>query len=91
MSQIHIERSHSLSHEQAREKVDRIAEDLADHYEVDYAWEGDKLGFARSGVNGSIEVQETALIVHVKLGFMAAMFKNAIEHSIEKKLDELLA
>ena len=91
MSQIHIERPHTLDHEHAREKVDRLAEDLAARYQVDYGWEGDELVFRRSGVNGRIHVEPSMLVVDVQLGFMAAMFRGAIESSVEQKLDELLA
>ena len=91
MSHIHIERSHHLDREHAREKVDRLAEDLAERYQVDYGWQGDELVFRRSGVHGSIHIEPETLVVDVKLGFMAAMFQGAIEASIDKKLDELLS
>lgn len=88
MSRIDIRHAHALSKAQARKAVDEVARKLRERFEVDCAWEGDVLHFSRAGVDGQIEVQDKALRVHAKLGFLAAMFKEPIEAEIRRVLQE---
>ncbi|WP_295467434.1 polyhydroxyalkanoic acid system family protein [uncultured Pseudomonas sp.] len=91
MSQITIERSHSLGLEGVRQKADQLAEKLTRDYGVACTWEGDTLKFARSGVDGRIEVAEDRVRVLATLGMMFSMLSGQIEKEIERKLDKALA
>lgn len=91
MSQITIERSHSLGLEGARQKADQLAEKLTRDYGVACVWEGDTLTFTRSGVDGRIEVGEDRVRVLATLGMMFSMLSGQIEKEIERKLDKALA
>ncbi|MEH3022398.1 MAG: polyhydroxyalkanoic acid system family protein [Pseudomonas oryzihabitans] len=91
MSQITIERSHSLGLDGARQKADQLAEKLTRDYGVACTWEGDTLKFARSGVDGRIEVAESQVRVQATLGMMFSMLSGQIEKEIERKLDKALA
>ncbi|MBN8716496.1 MAG: polyhydroxyalkanoic acid system family protein [Xanthomonadales bacterium] len=88
MSRIDIRHAHALSKAQARKAVEEVARKLQERFEVDCAWQGDALHFSRSGVDGQIDVQDKALHVHAKLGFLAAMFKEPIEAEIRRVLKE---
>ncbi len=84
MSQITIERSHSLGLEGVRQKADQLAEKLTRDYGVACAWEGDT-------VDGRIEVAEDKVRVLATLGMMFSMLSGQIEKQIERKLDKALA
>src|SRR3546814_16869775 len=56
MSHIDIRKRHNKPLKQARDCVDRVAQHIAEKFDVDYAWEGSTLDFSRSGVDGHINV-----------------------------------
>ncbi|TWI54162.1 putative polyhydroxyalkanoate system protein [Pseudomonas duriflava] len=90
MSQIRIERSHSLGRENARAKAVALADKLTRDYGVECRWEGDTLEFSRSGVDGRIEVGDDTVRVDATLGFFFSAMSSQIEREIEKKLDKAL-
>ncbi|MFC4729293.1 polyhydroxyalkanoic acid system family protein [Coralloluteibacterium thermophilus] len=90
MSKIDIQRNHSLGRAQARSAVEQIAARMAEKFGVDTAWDGDVLGFSRSGVDGRIVVGDSDVRVTAQLGMMLGMLKGTIEQEIERVLDERL-
>jgi len=51
----------------------------------------DLVHFTRSGVKGTLTVSDRHFEIKARLGLLLAAFKHAIEHEIEKELDQLLA
>jgi putative polyhydroxyalkanoate system protein len=88
MPSIDIRHSHSLPHAQARKAVQEVADKLADRFGVACDWDGDTLKFARSGVDGKIDLAPKSLRVTANLGFLMAAFKGPIEAEIRRVLDE---
>lgn len=88
MPNIDIRHVHSLSHAKARKAVQEVAEKLAERFGVDYDWDGDTLNFARSGVDGKIDLAPKSLRVTANLGFLMSAFKGPIESEIKRVLDE---
>lgn len=88
MSSIDIRHPHSLAPEEARQAVQHIAESLAQRFGVDYGWQGDTLGFKRSGVDGHVHLEPGAVRVTAQLGFLFGAMKGTIEHEIRKVLSE---
>ncbi|WP_371370071.1 polyhydroxyalkanoic acid system family protein [Pseudomonas sp. QL9] len=91
MSRIHVERSHSLGREAAREKAQKLAEKLSREHGVSYEWQGDVLTFKRSGVDGRIEVDDDRVAVEVKLGLLLSAMGGMLKGEIERALDKALA
>jgi putative polyhydroxyalkanoate system protein len=91
MSKIHIVRRHTLSLDDARAEVERIAQRVESEFGADYAWDGDTLSFARSGISGHITVTEDALDLTVRVGLLLSAVKGQIEEQIAAKVDETLA
>jgi putative polyhydroxyalkanoate system protein len=91
MANINIRRTHHLSKDDARQRVEDIARDLKQKLQIDYQWKGDSLQFKRSGAQGSIDLGEDFLEVKVKLGLLASAMKDKIESSIQEKIDSYLA
>ena len=90
MPDIKFVRRHALSVAQARKIAQKAADDLAEEYELESEWEGDTLNFARSGVNGAMDVTSSEIKLEVNLGFLLKPFKNKFEQHISHRLDELL-
>ncbi|HBN54895.1 polyhydroxyalkanoic acid synthase [Stenotrophomonas sp. MYb238] len=90
MSTIDIRHAHSLTEERAREAIAEVARKLQERFEVNARWEGDTLHFARSGVDGAIEMLPGAVRVKAELGFLLSAMKGMVESEIQRVLAEKL-
>jgi putative polyhydroxyalkanoate system protein len=90
MPDIKFVRKHALSVAQAKKIAQKAADDLAEEYDLESEWDGDTLSFARSGVNGAMDVTSNEIRLEVNLGFLLKPFKTKFEQHISHRLDELL-
>ena len=88
MTDIDIHRSHAIPLKDAKARVERIAERIAERFDVDYGWKGNTLQFTRSGVDGQIAVTAKDMRVMVRLGFLLFALKSSIEKEIDRVIDE---
>ena len=91
MADIEIKRSHNMGLKAARAAADRMAEHLGKRFGLSGDWDGNVLKFARTGVNGSLEVDERDLLLSVSLGFLLRAMKPSIEMAVRQELDQLFA
>ena len=56
MSNIDIRRKHTRPLKEARAAVERVAEHIAEKFDVEYGWNGNTMDFSRGGVDGHIAV-----------------------------------
>lgn len=90
MTQISVERKHSLGREAARQKAEALVEKLSREYDLKAAWNGDRVEIKRSGANGSIQIGDDTIRVELKLGMMLSMMGGTIKAEIERALDKAL-
>ena len=90
MATISISRKHALSLKKARAAAEKIAKDLDKRFELDYEWNGDRIEFERTGVNGHLSVSKDRLALEVSLGWLLTPLKPAIEREINAQFDKLL-
>lgn len=90
MAKIHIHREHGFGREQARAKVQELAQSLAEELAADYEWDGDLLSFKRPGASGTIDVGEDYVNLDIRLNLALSMMKGTIRETVEHKLDEVL-
>lgn len=90
MSEILLSRPHRMSLKKARTAAQKVADQLAEEYDVQSHWDGDTLRFVRSGVDGSLHITAHELRLQVKLGFLLAAFRPAIQARIEQSLDRFV-
>ncbi|AGE28618.1 MULTISPECIES: polyhydroxyalkanoic acid system family protein [Pseudomonas] len=91
MARITVEREHSLGKQGARAKADTLAQKLNDKYGVESSWSGDTLNLKRSGVKGTVEVDDDSLRINVELGLLMSAMSGTLKSEIEKALDKALA
>lgn len=82
MSNIDITAHHDMSLEKAQEAADALAQDLAEKFDIDYGWDGDFIHFERTGVDGSIQINEQHIHIQARLGLLLAFMKGRIENEI---------
>lgn len=90
MSEIKLSKGHKLGLKKAKTKVDKLAEKLAEDYDLESEWDGNTLVFERSGLSGQLEVTKDAVNLQVKLGFLMAAFKPKIEEQLKANLDKFV-
>jgi putative polyhydroxyalkanoate system protein len=90
MSSISIRRPHSLSHQQALEVANHVAEELAGKYGIETSWSGTSLLVKGSGLSGVLKLAPNQLELDMKLGMVLSMFRDKITAGIEAEFDKLL-
>jgi len=86
-----IRREHTLGLDEARRRVDKVAEQLGGRLNLVSEWEGDYLRVTGQGVTGHIEVAEEVVEITVRMGFAMMIFREPIRSAIEGSIDEYIA
>jgi putative polyhydroxyalkanoate system protein len=89
MADISIVQEHHLTPKTAREAAQKVADKLADEYDLACEWEGDVLHFERSGVQGSLTLAMKQAEMLIKLGFPISAFASAIEAKVAENMKKV--
>lgn len=90
MSSISIRRSHNLSHKQAVEVANQVAEELANKYGIETSWSGKSLRVRGAGLSGELKLRPKLFELDIKLGFVLGLLQDRIAAGIEAEFDRLL-
>ena len=90
MSRIDIRHPHALGADQARSAIEDVAKKLDTRFQIGSRWNGEVLHFARSGVEGAIELLPGQVRVTAELGFLLSAMKDMVEAEIKRVLAERL-
>jgi len=85
-----IRREHTLGVEEAKRRVDQVADELGSKLNLTSQWEGDHLRVNGRGVSGRIVVEADSVEVHVTLGLAMLMLREPIRSSIEESIDHYI-
>ena len=89
MANITINRSHNLSEQEIKTKLDLLADKMSSRFDLDCGWKNEQcMSFKRSGVDGDINLQDNNINLEIKLGMMMGAFKGVIEQEINQFLDK---
>jgi len=91
MADINIVQDHHLTPKKAREAAEKVAEKLAEEFELACEWDGDVLRFERSGVSGSLTLHKHQAHMQIKLGFLFSAFSSTIESKVAEKMKKVFA
>ena len=83
-----IRRRHNFALDDARNRVDQMAEELERRFRLRSEWRGDKLVFNGGGANGDVSITEQDIELNVRLGFALKIMEPTIRAAIEETLDE---
>lgn len=90
MALINIIREHSLPLADIKIKINAIAVELEDQYQLQSEWEDNCLFFRRKGASGSIEIDTQKFELNLTLGTMFKAVKNKIEKEVTVIVDSQL-
>ena len=92
MSEVVVERDHSLGRDAVMARIRDIEPKLSKKFGVALDWRGDEAVISGRGVKGSARVGDTTLVLTIKLGLllrpMAKTIREAVERAIDKALSE---
>ena len=87
MSDLHIEQAHDRDREEVREIVRCLTGQLRDNYSIQSNWtDDDTVSFSRSGVSGTLKIDNERVVVDMKLGLMARAFKGRIKSELSRQM-----
>lgn len=89
MADISIVQPHKLTHKRARDAAQKVADQMAEEYEMASEWDGDVLVFSRSGVSGRLTLSEQQAQLEISLGFLLKAFAPTIEEKVAAKMRKL--
>ena len=93
MSSIKVKEPHSLSKDEAKERLG-VFEQSLEKFGVKLAWRGDRADIKGTGVGGDVIVRDDAVEVRLKLGMLAraaGVDAGRLQGSIEKRLKAALS
>ena len=90
MATISVAKHHALSLKRAKGVAEKIAKDLQKRFDLDYAWEGNRIHFERPGVSGQMLVGRDKITLDVRLGLLLTPLKGTIEREIVAQLNRLV-
>ena len=85
-----ITREHALGVEEARRRVDKIAEEMGSRLKLTAEWEGDHLRVTGTGVSGHIAIAEDNVEIHITMAITMIMFREPIRSAIESSIDHYI-
>ena len=88
MATIAIAKKHQLSHKKAKAAAQKIADDLAERFDLECKWNGDRIDFRRPGVSGTLHVGRADVRLEAELGFLLSMLKPTIEQVVHRDFDK---
>ncbi|MCD6679363.1 MAG: polyhydroxyalkanoic acid system family protein [Burkholderiaceae bacterium] len=71
----------------ARVAAQRVADDMAQSFEMESEWDGNALHFERSGVSGSLTVSRDRVVLDAQLGGLVGLFRASIEERLHADFD----
>ena len=92
MADIDIERKHTFSQAEAREKVKVVEDNLRNRFGVSVQWNSDdEASFKGKGFSGTLRVTNEIVKITVKLGMLLKPLSGKIRQGIESGVDKALA
>ena len=91
MADITVRRNHGMELDEAKDKAHDVLDDIKDDIEyidsIDWNADGSEADVSGKGFSGTFSVDENAVVVDIKLKFLAKPFKGKIQQQVEKHVD----
>ena len=95
MSDIHMQREHSLGLPGARKLANEWLEQAESRLGLTCNYEegagSESISFDRPGVSGTVQITEDRFILDAELGFLLSAFKEKIETEVARRMDKMLS
>lgn len=89
MPTVKMHKKLNMSNEEALQKVEEAAEQLAEKYGLSINWLDNHASIRGPSVTGSVKVEDSEMDLQLELGMLAAPFKGKIEAAVEEYFQRL--
>lgn len=90
MPKINVTHPHTVPAAEARQKLERLGQDLSDKYGLTSRWISDTVAeVKRTGVTGTIKIEAQRVLVDLDLSFALSPIKGTVETRIKDELKNL--
>ena len=92
MAKLNIEQAHALPLDEVKRRLQELADRLSAKYGIDAKWTSDReASLKRTGVSGTIKVEDNKVAVLLDLSFALLPMKGKIQERIARELKATLA
>lgn len=92
MADISITKNHSLGLDVARERIEKMSDELQQKYGIKSSWAGNVANLSGTGLKkGTVSLSESNVVVEISLGMLARAMKGKIEEQINAQFDKILS
>jgi len=91
MADISITQAHKLPHKKAKAAAQKVADQMAQEYDMTSEWDGDVLLFKRAGVSGTLALHANVAQLDINLGFLMKAFAPTIETRVAEKMKKVFS
>ena len=88
MARMSIAKKHRLSLKKAKEAAQKVADDLKERFDLNYAWRGNAIEFDRPGLTGKMHVGKDEVRLDCELGLLLSLLKPKLESEIDKEFEK---
>jgi putative polyhydroxyalkanoate system protein len=89
MADISIVQAHNMQPEQARAAAQEVADKVAADFGMECRWDGPVLRFERSGVDGTLVVNDRDARLDITLGLMMKAFAPMVQEKLARKMQKV--
>ncbi|RZI41311.1 polyhydroxyalkanoic acid system protein [Herbaspirillum sp. HC18] len=91
MADISITHAHKLTHKKAKAAAQKVADQMAEEYDMSSEWDGDVLVFKRTGVAGKLTLSDSKVHLEISLGFLFKAFAPTIKEKVAAKMKKVFS
>ena len=92
MAKLNIEQAHALPLDEVKKRLQELADRLSAKYGIDAKWTNEREAtLKRTGVSGTITLDDTKVAVFLDLSFALLPMKGKIQERITRELKSALA
>lgn len=88
MGRFTVSKPYTLPREDVRGAAELLAEELKQRYGMRYRWQGDTATFTRTGLDGTLSIENGSIDLDIRMGLLASAFEKPLREAITRYLDE---
>ncbi len=85
MAKIDIDHQHGLEQQQARTKLEELAQQLEAKYKLQFTWQGERVQLKGTGVKGELRLDPGRISGRIEVPFI---LKGKVERALNERLDK---
>ncbi len=86
-----VSKPYTMARDEVRSAAEELANALREEHGLRYSWQGDTARFSRSGLEGTLNIEDDCITLKVKLGMLASAFERPLKKAVTEYLDNYVS